>query len=184
MKTIAVKEDEDLFPVAFKAVVVYDDISHAARAAASLERAAAGADPAMKCDLKLWRLEALQPPARFAITIAVAADANLIAFALNDAQSPPAGLLEWLECWSANRRIHDAAVTLLGPEADAAAPLQKELEQFAKQHGLAFFRAIEAWEDGTDAAGERAPSFREPLAEPVALPLEPMPAASHWGIND
>jgi len=53
MKTIAVKEVENSIPAAFKAVVIYDDINCAARAAAALERAAAGADPAMKCDLKL-----------------------------------------------------------------------------------------------------------------------------------
>ena len=153
MKTNAVKREEDSPDPAFKAVIIYDDIGHAARAAALLERVAVGADEALKCDVKLWRLDALWQPTLAAITNAVAADANLIMFALGGIHAPPAELLNWLERWSANRRIKDVAVTLLGAEETAATPLWNELERFARRRGLAFFGAREAWDDQTVSPG-------------------------------
>lgn len=180
MKTTAMKEDEDSFPAAFKAVVIYDDVGHASRAAAALERAASCADPALKCDLKLWRLEALGQPTQAAICLAVAADANLILFALHGEPPSLEELLDWLEDWAANRRREDTAVTVLGPEPNAAAPLRNELERFARRRGLAFLGADEAWENGF-----QSPTRPDPPAGPETFPLaEPMPAVSHWGIND
>jgi hypothetical protein len=173
MNTIAVEEDESSVNAAFKAVIIYDDISYAARAAAALERAAAGADPGMKCDLKIWRLEALRQPTQAAICLAVAADANLVLFALNERHPPRKTLLNWLKDWAANRKIKDAAVTLLGPLAAAATPLRNEIEYFARRHGLAFLGADETWEEGA-AAVDFGP-------QPA---LETAPVTSHWGIND
>jgi hypothetical protein len=185
MKTIAVKEDEDSSPAAFKAVVFYDDISQAARAAASLERAAAGADPALKCDLKLWRLEALGQPAQAAVCMAVAANANLMVLALHGEPPSLEELLDWLEDWAANRRIEDAAVTVLGPEADTTVVLRNALERFAWRRGLAFLGTNEAWEDGAWEGGFRATPRPSPPTEQVPHPTaEPAPVSNHWGIND
>src|SRR5690348_6453428 len=148
MKTNAVKPQEHFPDPAFKAVIIYDDIGSAARATALLERVADRVDGALKCDVKLWRLDALWQPTLAAITNAVAADAGLILFVLNGSRPPRADLLNWLERWSANRRIKDAAVALFGTEEDSAAPLRSELERFARRRGLAFFGAgQEAWDD-------------------------------------
>lgn len=185
MKIKATKESGRRFKGAFKAVIIYDDVGRAARAVALLERAAARADAALKCDVKLWRVDALRQPTLAAITNAVAADASVVLFALDGVHAPADELLHWLKDWSANRQIEDAAIVLYEPEADAGALLRNGLEQLAGNRGLAFFGAGEA---GTDEAVERGiypPPRREPQAEPDPFPpAEPMPAASHWGIND
>ena len=187
MKTIAEQIEENFSSAAFKAVVIYDDIGCAGRAVAVLERVADRADKHMKCDVKLWRLDALWQPSLAAITNAVAADANLILFALGGIQPLREELLNWLELWSANRRIKDVAVGLFGPEADAATPLRSELERCAWRRGLAFLAADEAWDGDIPTAGFRPQSHWNPAAEPEPLPVvEPVPATNryHWGIND
>jgi hypothetical protein len=185
MNTIAAKEDENFSNAAFKAVIIYDDIGQASRAAASLERATADADPAMNCDLKLWRVEALRQPTQAAICMAVAADANLVLFALNERHPPRKALLNWLKDWAANRTVHEAAVTLLGPLADAATPLRNEIEYFARRHGLAFLGVDETSDIGPAPVDfGPQPDWGKP-AEPGSPPmLEPAPATSHWGINE
>ena len=185
MHTAALKVEKDTCPTEFKAVIIYDDIGHAARAAAALERATASAGPDLNCDLKLWRLEALEHPTQSAICMAVAANANLIVFALHDEPPSLEALLDWLADWAANRRIEDAAVTSLGPAVDTAMPLQIGLDRFARRHGLAFFGADEARGDEAWEAGLREQWRRSPQAGSRPWPAaEPMPAASHWGIND
>ena len=182
MKTSAVEQVEDFPGPTFMSVIFYDDISHAARVAAAMERAAASADPDMNCDLKFWRLEALHLPEQSAICMAVAADANVITLALRGA---PPSLEELLEDWAANRRTADAAVILLGPETDATAPLRVELDRFARRHGLACLDANQAWNNGVWNAGSRAQPHQGPTSEPAPRSVaESMQAVSHWGIND
>jgi hypothetical protein len=184
MKTIAAKEEDNLANGALKAVIIYDDVGYAARAAVSLERAASGADEAMKCDFKLWRLDALRQPTLAAITIAVAVEADLIVFALSKTH-PPEALLNWLELWSANRRITDVAVTLLGPEADTATALRNELVGFARRRGLVFLDTRETWADEGAASDTHVqPPWQPPDAHALLPSLEPAPAEMHWGIND
>ena len=185
MKTSAVEQVEDFPGPTFKAVIFYDDISHAARVAAAMERAATSADPDMNCDLKFWRLEALHLPEQSAICMAVAADANVITLALRGAPPLLEELLEWLEDWAVNRRTADAAVTLLGPETDATVPLRVELERFARRHGLACLDANQAWNNGVWNTSSRAHPQQSPATEPAPLSIEEsMQAVSHWGIND
>ncbi len=185
MKTIAVKEDESFSNAAFKAVIIYNDIGQASRAAASLERATADADPAMNCDLKLWRLEALRQPTQAAICLAVAADANLVLFALNERHPPRKALLNWLKHWAANRKVNDAAVTLVGPGPEAGTPLRNEIEFLARRHGLAFLGVDETSDLGpapADAGSQ--PDWGKPVEHESPSALEPATVTSHWGIND
>ena len=67
----------------------------------------------MKWDIKPWRFDVLKQPALAALTVAVAANADLIVLALNRIHSPPAELLDWLKNWAEHRRIKDAAVLAL-----------------------------------------------------------------------
>lgn len=185
MKTNAVEKEESFPDPALKAVVIYDDIGQAARATALLERVVDRADGAIKCDVKLWRLDALWQPTLAAITNAVAADASLILFALNGSQPPRADLLNWLERWSANRKIKDVAIALFGAEEDSPASLRNELERFARRRGLTFFGARQAWDDEALAPGRPSRSKSAPPGGKEWSPFaEPAPAASHWGIND
>ncbi len=184
MNSVAGEAEEIFLNPVFKAVIIYDDVGCAARATTLLERVADRADGAMKCDIKLWRLDVLWQPTLAAITNAVATDANLILFALGGSHPPPEELLKWLEHWSAHRRILDVAVALFGPETDAATPLWHELERFARRRGLLFFGAAEAWDDEALAAGIRMrPPWDAAALESLSL-VEPAPATSHWGIND
>lgn len=185
MKTIAVENEENFSSPVFKAVIIYDDVGHAARATALLERVADRTDGAMKCDVKLWRLDALWQPTLAAITNAVAADANLILFALNGDHPPQADVLNWLERWSAHRTNKDVAIALFGAEADDSALLANELERFAQRRGLAFFGARQAWENEAYVPGFfLRPHWAAPGGPEPAAFAESLPAESHWGIND
>jgi hypothetical protein len=179
VKTIAVKSPDDIFDGALKVVILYDDIGHAAHATALLERVGAHANKAMKWDVKSWRLDALKQPALAAVTNLVAADADLILLALSKTCSPPAELLEWLELWSANRQIEDAALAVLGPEVETATPLLDELKRFARRRGLAFLGADELWDDKVSAPAIHPQRHLGPSS---LVELTPTPA--HWGIND
>ena len=96
-----------------KAVIIYDEFDSAACATALLERVALNAGEAIKWDIKPWRCDVLQQPTLAALTIAVAANADLIVLALHRTHFPPAGLLDWLKNWAQHRRIEDAAVLTL-----------------------------------------------------------------------
>ncbi|HEX5398606.1 MAG TPA: hypothetical protein VFY06_06100 [Verrucomicrobiae bacterium] len=184
MSAIATKNDEIFSAAAFKAVIFYDDPGCAARAATSLERALHASDET-SWDVKSWRLDALRQPPLSVVTIAIAADANLIVFALNDAHPPLDELFNWLEDWSARRHVEDAAVTLLDAFAEPAVPLQNELERFARQHGLAFLGAGQAWTDRALTSGYPWQPHLHPLGALKSPPLvEPEPAPDPWGIND
>lgn len=184
MSAVAIRNDGIVSGAAFKAVMFYDDIGYASQAATSLERTLCTGEETT-WDVKSWRLDALWEPTQVAITTAIAADSNLIVFALSDTHPPLDGLLNWLERWSANRRVKDAAVTLLDSLADAGAPLHDELERFARRHGLTFLDAGQAWHDEGLASGTGRQRLRHPLGifEPPPL-VEPEPAPDHWGIND
>jgi hypothetical protein len=139
----------------------------------------------MSWDVRSWRLDALRQPALAIITLAVAADANLNVFALNNAHPPLEELLNWLEHGSANRRVDEAAVTLLGPEADADAPLRNELARFARRRGLAYWDADGAWGDEVPAARMHPQTHGEPkAARKLRLLAKTAPVHGHWGINE
>ena len=85
----------------------------ATRATALLERVARRTDEAIKWDIKPWRGDVLKQPTLAALTVAVAANADLIVLALNQPHPPPAELPDWLKSWAKHRRIKDAAVLAL-----------------------------------------------------------------------
>src|SRR5690349_6200934 len=93
-----------------KAVIIYDDFDSATQATGLLERVALRVDENIKWDIKPWRGDVLKQPTLAALTVAVAANADLIVLALNHLQPPPLGLLDWLKSWAKHRRIKDAAV--------------------------------------------------------------------------
>jgi len=186
MSAIAVPKNS-LSDAVLRAVIIYDDFDSATRATALLERVAVRADEAMKWDIKPWRFDVLKQPALAALTVAVAANADLIVLALRRIHSTRAELLDWLKNWAEHRRIEDAAVLALpsGRTQTPSAPWD-ELKMFAKAHGLILLDSQSVWNDGNSAPlGHRwqqrkrlaAPGPTRTFTERLSVPL-------HWGINE
>ena len=104
MTAIAIRNNRLSDPV-LKAVIIYDDFDSATGAIGLLERVAARADEAVKWDFKPWRFDVLKQPTLAALTVAVAANADLVVLALNRFHSTSAELLDWLKHWAEHRRV-------------------------------------------------------------------------------
>ncbi len=182
-------QDERLFEMTLKAIVIYDDFDFATRAAALLERAALRAREAVKWDVKPWRLDVLKQSSLAGTAGAEAADADLIVLALGRIHSPPVELTAWLERWESHRQIKDSAVMMLSPgEPATPTPLWHELKQFAGRHGLAFLSS-HAVRESADSMQfvHRLWQRRQPDAPVFGLPAEPphpLRPPRHWGINE
>jgi len=186
MSAIAVHK-ERLPDTVFKAVIIYDDFDSATYATALLERVALRADEAIKWDIKPWRLDVLKQPTLAALTVAVAANADLIVLALNRIRSTPVELLDWLKNWAEHRRIEDAAVLSLGPDkSHTQSRCWNEIRAFADERKLAFFGNHSVWNDGNSASFVHRLHPRKQLIAPASSPsfAEQLPAPHHWGINE
>jgi len=186
MSAIAVPK-KSLFDPVLKAVIIYEDFDSATHATALLERVALRAGETIKWDIKPWRLDVLKQPALAALTVAVAANADLIVLTPRWAHSAPPELLDWLKNWADHRRIEDAAVLAL-PSGDTETPPAPwdELKAFTEAHGLTFLDGQSVWNDEDPAPfGHHwqprkppvAPGPTRALAERLSVPL-------HWGINE
>jgi len=186
MSAIAV-HDDNLSDTVLKAVIIYDDFDSATRATALLERVAMRADEAMKWDIKPWRFDVLKQPTLAALTVAVAANADLIVLALRQTHSTPAELLDWLIKWAEHRRIEDAAVLPL-PSGEPQTPSASgdELKVFAEGYGLILLDSHTVGNDGNSAPfGHRWRRRKQSVAPgPVRAFTGRLPAPPHWGINE
>jgi hypothetical protein len=186
MSAIAVHK-ERLPDTVFKAVIIYDDFDSATYATALLERVALRADEAIKWDIKPWRLDVLKQPTLAALTVAVAANADLIVLALNRIHSTPVELLAWLKNWAEHRRIEDAAMLALSPDGShTQSKYWNDIRAFAKQRDLTFLGNHNVWNDGNSASLVHRLHQRKQLVALVSLPsmAERLPTPHHWGINE
>lgn len=184
MNTMAASE-ESFSNAALKAVILYDELVFAGQATALLERAAVRAGDDAQWDVKSWHLDVVRQPSLAAVTLAVAANADVILFAPGETHAPPPALRDWMERWAANRRHADAAVMLLGPEGKTARRWRNELEHFARRHGLTFLNGPQAVVDANPDSLVHLQWPRKPEAPTALSPfMEPLPAPGHWGIND
>jgi len=126
--------------MALKAVIIFDNLALAARAITALENAATGAGEAFKWDIKSWQADVLNRPDLTGVTVAVAADADLVVLALDKMRNASDELLDWLEHWSEHRRIEDAAVMAFCPD-DSPPAFFNELKWFAEWRGLPFLES-------------------------------------------
>lgn len=175
----------DLSGAVLKAVIIYDDFDSATRATALLERVALGTDEAVKWDIKPWKLDVLKQPALAALTVAVAAHADLVVLALGRMHSASAELLNWLRDWAAHRRIEDAALLAL-PVGDTEMPSNSwnALKTFAEEQSLIFLSQPDAGKDENSAPlGHR---WQRQLAAlgPERVFAGKLPPPLHWGINE
>ncbi|HMD53476.1 MAG TPA: hypothetical protein VKJ65_02865 [Phycisphaerae bacterium] len=123
-----------------KALIIYDDFAHAAKANAALQHSAQNLDFAVQWNISPWRMDMLKfsPIAEEALTDAV--EAHLIVFAGRRALSLPFWMQHWLEQWAKCRQIADAALAVFCEES-AYTPSKSvtlNLSHFAACNGLNF----------------------------------------------
>ncbi|HTQ52641.1 MAG TPA: hypothetical protein VMJ12_18175 [Candidatus Acidoferrales bacterium] len=179
---------KEIFPDAvLKAVIIYDDFDAATRATMLLERVGARAGEAIKWDIKPWRYDVLKQPTLAALTIAVAANADLIVLALYHTPVPPAGLLDWLKNWAEHRRVRDAAVlTLQADSGSRPATAWNEIKAFVEGHHLTFLGSHEVSTDKNSGSFAHRSQPRKPLvgAAPQRSSAERLAVPQHWGMNE
>jgi hypothetical protein len=134
MSAVAIETESQM---ALKAVIIFDNLALAARAVTTLENAATGAGETVKWDIKSWQADVLKRPDFTGVTVAVAADADLVVLALDKMRSASDELLDWLEHWSEHRKIEDAAILAFCPD-DSPKDFFNELKWFAEWRGLDF----------------------------------------------
>lgn len=186
MSAIAIRDQTSSNRV-LKAVIIYDDFDAATRATALLERVGVRADEAIKWDIKPWRFEVLKQPTLASLTVAVAANADLIVLTLDHIHSERAELLTWLKNWAEHRRIEDAAVlALFSSLTQTKSESWNELKQFTEGYGLAFLDSDNVWNDGNPASFVHRWQDRRRLVAPgpARAFVNPPPAPPHWGINE
>src|SRR6267378_1405792 len=123
-----------------KALIIYEDFNRAAKAIATLQRAAHHADATLEWDIWPWRLDMLKLPSMAAEALMEAIDADLIVLVGCCAQSILVWLPDWLEQWAIRRHIEDAALSVIRDRTSGgfAAQAAPELSRFAARHGLSF----------------------------------------------
>lgn len=168
-----------------KAVIIYDDFNSATRATALLERVAFHADEAMKWDIKPWKFDVVKQPTLAALTVAVAANADLVVLALRRRQSIQAELQDWLKNWAERRRIEDAALLVLpSGETRTATEPPKELKAFAAEQGLTFLDRNNLGDDRSSTFFGHPRTRRLTAPEPARMFAGRLPLPPHWGINE
>jgi hypothetical protein len=170
-----------------KAVIIYDDFDSAAHATALLERVAHRTDPSVKLDIKPWRCDVLKQPALAALTVAVAANADLLVLALDRTPSTTTELLNWLKNWAENRRVKDAAVLLLcAAKSHLQSTFCDEIKTFAAEHDLTLLGNHGIRNDRHSPPLVHRWPLRKPMDAPTSRPVlaERLPVPHHWGINE
>jgi hypothetical protein len=145
-----------------KALIIYDDLTGATRAAVALKRATWRANVSADWDIKPWRMDALKFPSVAGKALIEAVDADLIVLAGPQAHSLPTWLEEWLRCWVIRRNIEDAALAVLFDESGGVlvVPDAPHLSQFAAEHGLSLITENETTPKDQTLSTPRAQSTR------------------------
>jgi len=179
---IVAKHKENLPGAVLKAVIIYDDFDAATHAMALLERVTPCVDPAIKWDIKPWRSDVLKQPTLAALTVAVAANADLIVLALNHLHPPPLGLQDWLKNWAGQRRIKDAAVLALytGTSLSQSKPWN-EIKTLVEARDLTFLDGHHLRNNDRPARDVHQLPQRKQLAVPAPRPpfAERLPVPHH-----
>ena len=185
MNAISAREEQLLKPT-LKAAIIYDDFEFAARTALQLEQAAVRSDEAMRWDIRPWRLDLLKSSSLAEAALAEAADADLIVIALSRTPLVPDALLGWLDRWADGRRVREAALLVLCPEA-AAGPKSswERLKAFAAWRGLSFLddRRRADGQDTLDRVHRWWPD-RGQVNPALSWTADPPQSPRHWGINE
>ena len=184
MRTIT--EYKEILPeTVLKAVIIYDNFDAASHATSLLERVALRTGEAIKWDIKPWRCDVLKQPILAALTIAVAANADIIVLAVQRTQAPPAGLLDWLKNWAEHQRIEDAAVLMLHEDtAGQPSKAWDEIKTVVEGRKLTFLSSHKVPTNRSAAPSVHRSQPRRQLGAPAPLPAERLPVLQHSGINE
>lgn len=169
-----------------RAVIIYDEFDSAANATALLERVALRVGEAIKWDIKPWRCDVLQQPSLAALTIAVAANADLIVLALHRTHFPPAELLDWLKNWVQHRRIEDAAVLTLHAETGSHRSRSwNEIKAFVESNHLTFLGShkVSAYQNPAPL-NHRLPQHRQMAPPPRSSLDERLAVPQPWHVKE
>jgi len=150
-------EQENAPTMALKAVIIFDSRALAARAITTLENAGNSVGERVKWDIKSWDSGVLKRPDLIGVTVAVAADADLIVLALDKMHNLSDELLDWLEHWSEHRQVEDAAIMAFSPD-DAQPAFLSELKWFTEWRGLNFLENPDATPKNVIRLGHLLPS--------------------------
>ncbi|HLX96455.1 MAG TPA: hypothetical protein VKU37_11990 [Verrucomicrobiae bacterium] len=175
------------FGMILKAVIIYDDFDSAAHATALLERVAHRTDVGVKLDIKPWRCDVMKQPALAALTVAVAANADLIVLALDRIPSPTTELLNWLKNWAEHRRVKDAAVLALTTvKSRSQSTFWNEIKTFTTEHDLTLLGNHNVRNNRHSTPLAHLWPRRKPMDIPSSRPAvtERLPVPHHWGINE
>jgi hypothetical protein len=129
---------EDPFDPPMKAVILYDTVDFAVKAASMLTHATRRANQATYWHVAPWRMDVLRLPPAAEAALTEAAAAHLIVLPARGTQILAAWLVEWLERWATNRQVKEAALAVCDADDDplrAAVPTSA-LAQFAARHGV------------------------------------------------
>jgi hypothetical protein len=175
------------FNTILKAVIIYDEFDSAAHATVLLERVAHRAGAGVKLDIKPWRCDVLKQPALAALTVAVAAHADLIVLALDRVPSPATELLNWLKNWAEHRQVQDAAVLALGRgKSHSQSIFWDKIREFTAAHDLTLLGNHNIRNSRRSTPLVHRWAQRKPMDVPTSQPAlaERLPVPHHWGINE
>jgi len=161
-------DKENASTVALKAVIIFDNRALAARAITTLENAGNNVGEAIKWDIKSWEYDVLNRPDLIGVTIAVAANADLIVLALDRMHNPSDELLDWLEHWSEHKLVEDAAIMAFSPD-DAQPAFLNELKWFTEWRGLNFLESFDATPRNVIRIGRLLASGATTAGEPPVI---------------
>jgi hypothetical protein len=121
-----------------KALIIYDNINSALKAANALRTVADDVGTHGVWTINLWRENVMKFPSLADEALKEALDADLLVFAGVQICSLPRWLKDWMERWVANRRIPDAAIAVIDDAANglSSAVHFSELSRFAHRHHL------------------------------------------------
>ncbi|MEI9863940.1 MAG: hypothetical protein WDN00_05195 [Limisphaerales bacterium] len=124
--------------IVMKALIIYRDFISAAKANSALQLSAHLTDIEVEWNVRPWRLDMLKFPPTADEALIDAADAHLILFAGDCAQSMPFWLQDWLELWAKHKQVTAAALAVMsaGCSKILTSSATLDLTQFAKVHGL------------------------------------------------
>lgn len=172
-----------------KAMIIYDDVTSAARAVAILRRSSSLARVRAQWDIKPWPVGILKLPLAAEEALLESLDTDVIVFAALRDRRLPKWLKEWLKCWSVRRKSRELALVITHGTRDARHDgFGDELLSFAAQNEL-------------DLIVEADPSVGDPLASELVQPktsyllaatdeatigaeATPHYSCRNWGINE
>jgi len=121
-----------------KAMVIYDTFVLAAKANSLLQRAAGKSSCEIEWDIRPWRANLLNLPGFVDEARTEATEAHLIVIALENLNSIPFWLEQWLEAWAAERKFEEAALAVLSPDPHGSLALFPQAYRLASRQGLTF----------------------------------------------